>query len=808
MAGTTKVTRLLIAAACVLITATPGLAAAKPLKFEIAAGSAVDALAQFGQQSGLQMFFARKAVEGHQVRAVTGEYEPEAALALLLEDTGLRFEFVNERTVTVVSEGGGSTQTEDRPAAEVEEIIITAQKRLENIQDVPVPVTAISGESLASTNQTRLQDYYARIPGLTYTPGTNGRPQLVIRGITTDAAINPTVGMTVDDVPYGASTGLGGGTIALDIDPSDLARVEVLRGPQGTLYGASNLGGLLKFVTIDPSTDGVTGRVQASLSGVHGGDEAGYGVRGAINLPAGDTFAVRASGFTRRDPGYIDNPVSGVDGVNQGRVDGGRVTALWRASDLWSVKLGAMLNDSRTEGSPTRNVAPGLADLETNSLIGTGGFERKTQVYSANVSGDFGAAELVSISAYTIDDILSINDVTLTSVGTSAQTRFNVRGALQTDDRQTRKFTQELRLSLPLGERVDWLAGAFYGDEESPIRQIAYAADASTGATVGTLLDLVADTTYEEYAAFTNLTFRITERFDVQVGGRYSRIEQSFAQTNTGPLGGGLVIPLRETRANAVTYLLTPRLRISPDLMVYARIASGYRAGGPNANTQEAASAGTPVEYRPDKTENYEIGVKGSVLAGTLSFDASVYYIDWQDVQLRAQIQNRFSYLLNGGRARSQGVELSLSTRPIAGFGISAAVAYNDAELAEDLPLTSTLMARAGDRLPNSARLSGNLAVDQEFPIGNAVTGHVGASCSYVGNRLSLFTTSFATPRFDSPSYTQIDLRAGASFDSWALNLFVNNVADKRGVLAGTLVPSTVTYIQPRTAGLSIEKTF
>src|SRR6202012_4446346 len=178
-------------------------------------------------------------------------------------------------------------------------------------QDVPVPVTAIRADKLISDNQVRLQDYFTSVPGLSYAPN-NQNQYVTIRGITTGGFSNPTVGVVIDDVPFGASNALGGGQVIPDFDPGDLARVEVLRGPQGTLYGASSMGGLLKFVTVDPSTDGVSGRVEAGVSDVSHGAELGYNVRGSINVPLSDTFAMRASAFTREDPGYVDNPVLGI----------------------------------------------------------------------------------------------------------------------------------------------------------------------------------------------------------------------------------------------------------------------------------------------------------------------------------------------------------------------------------------------------------------------------------------------------------------------------------------------------------------
>ena len=186
-------------------------------------------------------------------------------------------------------------------------------------------LTALDAQTLVDNNQVRLQDYFATVPGLTLNAATNGNAgtqSFAIRGITTGAS-NPTVGVTIDDVPYGSSTQLANGELFVpDIDPSDLSQVEVLRGPQGTLYGASSIGGLIKFVTAVPSTDQVSGRVQVMGDDVLDGG-AGYAVRGDLNVPLSDTVAIRASGFARQDPGHIENVITRATERNEANVTGG-----------------------------------------------------------------------------------------------------------------------------------------------------------------------------------------------------------------------------------------------------------------------------------------------------------------------------------------------------------------------------------------------------------------------------------------------------------------------------------------------------
>jgi iron complex outermembrane recepter protein len=268
--------------------------------------------------------------------------------------------------------------------------------------------------------------------------------------------------------------------------------------------------------------------------------------------------------------------------------------------------------------------------------------------------------------------------------------------------------------------------------------------------------------------------------------------------------------PEEKTKVNAFTYLVTPRLKISPDLMVYARFASGYRAGGPNTL---ATVFQVPGSFAPDKTQNYEIGFKGNALGEALSFDASLYYIDWKNIQL--QVNDPVTgqgYVANASKAKSEGVELSIDAKPLDGMTIDAWIVWNEAVLTEDVPTISATFGNSGDRLPYASRFSGNVSLRQEFPLTGQVTGYAGASVTYVGDRVGEFASIYATPeRQIYPAYAQTDLRGGAKYDFWKFNLFVNNLADKRGQLSGGIgfTPANAfTYIQPRTVGLSVEKSF
>jgi outer membrane receptor protein involved in Fe transport len=551
-----------------------------------------------------------------------------------------------------------------------------------------------------------------------------------------------------------------------------------------------------------------------------------------VNVPLSDTWAIRASAFTREDGGYIDNIQSGENDVNSLESKGGRLAAMWRPNDNFSLKLAAVFQDTNTNGSPAADLsllAP-LGDLQQRRLADTGGYDKKMRLFSAALTAKLGAGELVSVTGYGVNTIFTHLDIS--AIGFLAQPIFgsaSVRSDVQYD---TDKLTQELRYSLSIGERVQWLIGAFYTDESTdqdqvtPVIGATPVADPVTGEPVGYFFKTHSVRTFEERAAFTNLTFDVTDRLDVQVGGRWSENKiQNGAQSRRGfiycstaanrlcaaPANANYAGLNPEANAgdSPITYLLTPRFRVSPDLMLYARFASGYRPGGPNSNPSFLISAGAPLEYESDTTQNYELGIKGSLWDRRLTFEASVYHIQWKDIQLSFRQPNPpfATFNVNGGEAKSEGVELSVESKPLRGLTLSGWVSLGEAELTEDFPVGSVLAGSKGDRLPLSSRNSANFSVDQEFPIGS-VTAFVGGTVSHIGEREDVFRAP-GLARFNLPAYTQVDLRAGVRYESWAVNLFGTNITDKRGFLVGDpSVGGAVIYTQPRTVGLSLEKSF
>jgi outer membrane receptor protein involved in Fe transport len=722
----------------------------------------------------------------------------------------------------------------------LQEVVVTAQKREERLQDVPVPVTVLSATDLAETNQTTLLDYYQQIPSLSIGPGLFSSTSLSLRGISSLGGVIATVGVMIDGVPYGPTTG----NSIPDIDPGSLARVEVLRGPQGTLFGASSMGGLINYVTVDPSSDRVSGRLEAGGSEIHNGSGLGYTARGSLNVPLTGDLAIRLAGFYRNDPGYLDNPLTHIDGVNAVRAYGGDFSLVWKPSDTVSVKVGALYQDLRGDGTndittQDWNGNPVFGDLKQAYIAGTGQYERKTQFYDAVVTAKFGQLELMSVTGYGINHIQDSFDSSGGGAGEAfVFPAYGVVGFPSFQNTDQRRFTQEFRLTVPLAPRLQVLMGGFYSHDFSPIgTQDAYASEPLTGSIAGpvylTQNSSDGNVLTMERAGFLNFTYQATDRLSIQLGGRVSTYStHQYAVTYTGPtqppenyafntlIGAPspvAVPPSDSTSPNASSFLFTPELKITPDLMMYLRLASGFRPGGSNG----FGPGNPPPHYNPDKTYNYELGFKGSFYDHALTTDISAYYIDWKDIQLSlASVVNGIvvgGFTGNGGRAKSEGLELSAQARPLNRLTISGWVVFSDAELT-NYPLAALqagIYAAPGDALPRSSRFSGNLSVEQRFPLATSTEGAVSATVSYVGDRKGGFLPAayptYPGPRQDLPGYAKLDLLASAVHDLWRLNIYANNVLDKRGVIdggAGTAFPQSFYIIPPRTIGLSVIRSF
>ena len=713
------------------------------------------------------------------------------------------------------------TNAQRKDALNLPTVVVTANKRTENLQSVPMAVSAISGDDLRREGANSFADYATQVPGLNVISTAEGQTQLVLRGITSGSGqANSAVSTYINDAPYGSSTVYaGGGLLTPDLDPADLERIEVLRGPQGTLYGANSLGGLVKFVTVPPDTTHALGYVSTGYSSVAGGGD-GFSERAMFNLPlVEDKLALRVNAYNRTDPGYIDNVATGKSDVNEAKVSGGRAELLWTPTDKLSVSLSALAQNLSSDGLANTGVEVDAATLlplygyqKQSRAAGTGLFKIQYRLYDASVNADFGWAKLVSSTSYSTQRVNSDQDVTA-AYGPVLNPAFGLTdgGYSITDPITLGKFTQDLRLQSPQDQTLEWRVGLFYTRESTTNQQNVEGFDANTGAP----LDLpplgsisVGPGIFKEWAGYADLTWHATSQLSVLVGGRYSRDSTMFTQTGSGLLVGPIDFTTRSTD-RPTTFLFNPSFKFSDDVMAYIRVASGFRPGGPNVGVPPGL--GAPVSFGPDKLTSYELGFKSTLLDRRMSFDADVFYINWSQIQLTSTAGG-FSFLGNGGKAKSQGVEASWKYTPVGGLVLSANTSYTDAELTANTP--PGLYGYSGDRLPWVPKWNATVGLDYDFPLGGGWSGSAGASYNYVGQRETDFL-SVPGPRLTAPGYHGVDLHTGAYVGPWTFQAYVKNLTNQRGITSLTSEtvdpqgsPFAASYVPPRTVGVNVTYDF
>ncbi len=715
----------------------------------------------------------------------------------------------------------------------VGEVVVTAEKRSETLRQIPQSVSVVGGQALANQQAFSLQDVISQVPNLSIAQSSPGQARVVLRGVNTNGVAS-TVAVYIDDTPFGSSSGTANGAVlAADFDTFDVSRVEVLRGPQGTLYGASSLGGVLKYVTTAPQFDQFSLRAGGSIAGVDGGQED-WRADGVLNAPIGADAAVRISGYYRQDGGYIDQVGSlgtrTVKDANGDKVYGGRASLLFRPTDKISLRLSAYLQNIKAGAPGVVDADPATGKPLNPGFTHTSDYPETSSVdyrlYNAEIGWDLGLATFSSSTSYATLDKAELDDVSsvalapgfsygdlLTSIFSTPADPF---GMTEAADLKQKKWTQEVRLTSPSGQRIEWLLGGYYTHETGSIAQTLQGFDIGTLGSTG-LPDLEVahvDSTYQELAGFANATVHLTRQLSIQVGGRYSHNKQTGTESVDGLLVGGLTtFTPGNSSENVFTWSVAPKYELNEHAAVYFRAAKGYRPGGPNV-LPPGAPPTVPTSYKADSLISYEAGFKSDWFDHRLSFDASAFYLDWSNVQLFASV-NGFGVNTNGGKATSKGVEFTLTARPTEGLNLFASGSRTAARLSEDTPaITGGLK---GDRLPFAPNYTFTLGGDYERPIQGDYRGFVGATWSLVGVQNPGFDTTYQAvfgKRLQIPSYGRLDLRAGVRTGRWTLEAFAKNVTGSQGIINveaygaqpnGALL---VAPLRPRTVGASLTANF
>ncbi len=670
--------------------------------------------------------------------------------------------------------------TSERSTTTLQEIIVTAQKREERLLDVPIAISAITGQALLDSGASQLADFLESTPGVGIVDDQRGTQNIQIRGISSTYG-NATVGYYLDELPF---TYIGN-TQVPDVRTYDLDRIEILRGPQGTLYGEGSIGGTIRILTKDPDLAAFDGAVDLDGSSTTDGGDS-WAAKGMLNAPFGDGKAgLRVVASHEDYGGWVDNSVTGDDDINVREIDNARVKFRLKPNDRLDVILSAWF---------TRNDATGTTDSlpDRTTPIPPDDFKMEYDLYGATIRYGFDAFELVSATS-----LMDYKNDFVSELAGAPFTIFEDQDLL----------SQEFRLTSTGEGTFRWTAGLFYRDIDRR-----------------TFVDLQAfaitqDQTQESesYAVFGELTWSLLDqKLDLTLGARYFEDDRLFSE----PVDPALLDFLQQLNPDFSPTVtpkfdsFSPRLnlayRVNEDWLVYGNVAKGFRTGQaqPVISLVLATLAGValPTSIDPEELWSYEVGAKGSFWNGRAVLEGAVYYNDWKDIQTLVVLspQPPVAGLVNGGDAETMGIEAGLTLQPNDGLMLQFNGSYVDAQYTEDIAGTPV---QDGDRIVGVPELTLSAAATYRWSMTESLDGFVRGSVQYTSDRVDV-----ASGFLPSDETTTLDLRLGLERGGLGVYLYGENLTDEDGAISPTPPPAgpdgIATRFRPRTYGLNLRYEF
>jgi iron complex outermembrane receptor protein len=696
----------------------------------------------------------------------------------------------------------------------LEEIIVTATKRAERALDVAASISVISAADLETLHVTSLQDLAAAAPGfVVVSVGSPGQTGIVLRGLPILSG-GSLVATLIDDSAVGSSAAFANEPgFELDMLPYDLERIEILRGPQGTLYGANSMGGLLKYVTKDPNLTTSEAQVGGETFVIKGGGSLGAGARGSWSAPLIDgTLAVRASLYGQETPGYLKNPLRGLNHENSLSQHGGRLSMLWQPAIELKVELQGIYQ--RTDSAGDANIfaqelgtpqdayyRPGnwLGGDLTDPHVIPEPFSSDLKFFSGTLDWHTAFADLVSVTSYSDKQVAQTQDFSEIAGYLQPLLDPNVTSMLNQSRFyvSVRRASQEIRLASPSGQRFEWLAGVYYTDEKATNDQFLDALDSQLKLipSLNPFFAAHVPSSYTETALFGSSTYRITGQFDLTVGLRWLRNKQ-YVDQDTLP---GLYLPasnsINRSAETPKTYSVGARYHPQADTMVYLRVASGYRPGIPNQIIPGYPEI--PPQAKSDTMVNYEIGVKSELINRKATLDLAVFKIDWSHMQLYIPIpNNNISYAINAGKVTSEGFEFAAIYWPVDAFHLAVNAGYSDAFATKAVPAAGIFI---GTRLP-SPKWTAAATFDYRMRDLNQWTPHLSGSWRYIAPTYSTLSTT--PPVGLTPGYSWVDVDLHMTKGRYDVSLYAKNLLDKRALnTAGPFTENTAGANAPAPPG-------
>lgn len=673
----------------------------------------------------------------------------------------------------------------------LQEVIVTAQRREEKLLDVPMSITAVTGEALTRQGATSLLDLSSIVPGLSTVEFTPGQNRVQLRGISSLQG-NPTVGTYLDEMPLNVEGGFP--NYGADVRFIDLERVEVLRGPQGTLYGEGSMGGTIRYITRNPDLTDASFGFDTAIGTVKDGSEL-YRANVVVNVPVvQDVFGLRLAGGYERNPGWIDYPAFNEKDVNEGTSKTARLKSLWKVTDAFSASLLLLYQDTELDANNLGTIA-----TRTSSAVLKSPYLDENKMGSLTLNYDAGSFSVLNATSYgerTSDQTLDFTTLLRgayiflgpifgfdgTTIRTIAANQFFEFKAL----------TEELRLASKGDGALSWTGGVYY-------RKYEQAGAAVTQATPSVGFEILprgalGRSESSAQAVFGEVTYSFTPKFDTSVGLRYERGDTA----TLGPTG-------QDTDFSTVNPRVVFSFRPVEDTLIFVGAANGYRAGGFNGATSIPAGCDIPLNYDPEDLRTYEIGSNVSTSGGRVVVQGAVFYNDWKDIQIRQFCSNIGSLgggTGNGGKATGKGFDLQVTLNPVSTLTVALAASYNDSKYEE-----SSAAHQAGDRVDFVPEFTGSVSGDYSFNWTGSLPGRFHLDYQYTDEFSIALRNLLGNPepvRF-SDANGRLNARLSALRDAWEFLLFGQNLTDtnKQAIPVYGGYGSPTSY-QPRTIGVGI----
>jgi len=720
----------------------------------------------------------------------------------------------------------------------LEEVIVSATKRDMNVQDVPQAISVFGGQLMEDVGASGFNELLEHIAGVEYRTTQAGRGEVAMRGISTFSTVQggpgTVVGLYLDELPLSMAG------FFPDIKSFDVDRVEVLRGPQGTLFGDGSLAGTVRLISRKPDPSAFSGKAELTYSDTKGGDDNKIG-NAVVNIPLGETLALRASGIYSDMGGFIDqlDLSTGEPWIKNGNTSktvGGRFALGWMPNDKLEIDLSAIIN-SAEQGTFA------FADKDyVSSTSFPASLDDDMAAYNLTVDYEFDFANFVSSSSYFDRDLVGFvpqDGLVPTVSGLYGMFGLPAEGPVTAvyidQDINSTAFSQEFRLVSNSSGKLQWTAGVFYKDqdfsnvfigESVPVvteEEIRFVSEIILGIPLSTNLLIDNSGNYEQIAVFGEASYDFTDNFQLLFGGRWFKEDRKSTSTYGGlfpvligalqgaPIPPGELIPPATSTgsSNLFNPKLTLTYKFENSALVYGTISEGFRSGG--QNDFFSFLPGAPIDFEPETLTNFEIGYKSILLDGRMVFNAAAYYMDWKDLQatILEGPGGAFEAQGNVGDAHSLGIDLELNWEPVDGLVFNASATILEAETDEDFILGDPDgfpdIAPKGSRIPGVAEQTFNLGGQYNFEFSSGLGSFVRLDYAYVGDSTDILINPVLVE-----SYQIVNARWGIEAERWSAALFVNNLMDefitydKARPEDDIWVGQTWTVGRPRTIGVTV----